>query len=283
MAIPVSPTAIKICFEALRKANRMDLLPRALDEWLEEIKSDIWFKGAKLKGLHITSVKVTTIGLSRYALPSDFYSDLNLTILEGDTTGIAQGGSASTITLAAAETISENDIIGKEILVTGNQSMSKCTAYDTGTKVATVSPDFQVAPSNGNGYTVVDTKVPLISKPIWMKDEQVPTKNKPEFFYHYGDQAAGEFELFPTADKVYGLQLRYYLNLSLVDLTSTRMTTIYRNWRNIWNKGVYYRAIVDPTLALSEKREYQAMIRELVAKETYENDIKGLQIRITDY
>lgn len=287
MGIPSSPTDVMICFEALRKSERMDFLPRALDQWLEEIKSDIWLKGAKLKNLHLTSIKNTSVGLSRYNLPSDFYSDMDITILFGDVTGTAQAGSLSTVTLAASETASEGDMVGREILITsgtGDRSMSKCTAYDEGTKVAAVTPDFQTAPVSGDGYMRIDQKTALISKPIWEKDKiMTPVKDIPQFYFSQGDESFGEFELFPTPDKIYGMQLRYYVNLEVLDLTGTRISTLYTNWRNIWMQGIYYRSITDPEISAKEERRYRAMIQELIAKETYENDLRGLQQIISDF
>lgn len=86
------------------------------------------------------------------------------TTLVADVTGTAQGGAATTITLAASGTSSTNDFyVGHVIQITSGTGSSNTgriiTAYNGTTKVATVSPGWtsigsQVAPDNTSVYAI---------------------------------------------------------------------------------------------------------------------------------
>lgn len=72
--------------------------------------------------------------------------------------GIAQAGSASTITLANTETTVDDYLKGTMILLyggTGSQQAPRLiTAYNGTSKVAMVEPDFITAPTNGSYYVI---------------------------------------------------------------------------------------------------------------------------------
>lgn len=82
----------------------------------------------------------------------------SLAIQEGDfaPTNLFGAGSTTTVLqLDAAET--SNDITGQSLCATSGIASKTCrviTAYDTGTKEATVSPAFTNAPANGDGYSI---------------------------------------------------------------------------------------------------------------------------------
>jgi hypothetical protein len=74
-------------------------------------------------------------------------------------TGVAQGGSSTTITLAAADAAADgfytNNVI--QATVGGNMSFGLVTGYVSGTKVATVAAWSNGAPSNGTVYSIYAT------------------------------------------------------------------------------------------------------------------------------
>ena len=177
MAAPTAPTLISISTEGLKKAGYSDpnstQLTRAQDQYMEEVKNDlsILLGGRRLKYLYTTAYTVTTIGLHRYASPTDYANDMSMTALYGTTTGTAQTGAIGSVTLAATEDISSDAIIGRYILITsgtGASSSSQCTAYNSTTKVATVTPNFTTAPAASSGYMVVTDYYPLTQTPAWI-------------------------------------------------------------------------------------------------------------------
>ncbi len=284
MAVPTAPTAVSLCFEALRTVNRMEKLHVAYYQWLEEIKSDIWLVAQGLKSLQVSAVKMATIGLSRYAEPIDFNSELSLTILYGNVSGTAQDGSASTLTLAAADSSAEDWVIGKDTLITSGtakNSMSQATAFDTGTKIVTVVPDFATTPVTGDGYRVIESYDPVIQKPVWEKKEFTnwSQKSRPMFLFPEGNESdAGEFSLYPVPDKAYGLLLKYYLNLQVIDLTSTRISSLYKKWRSIWIAGIMAKA----TGKVKDSTRYNNSLALLGKKEEYGNDLHDMQVTYAD-
>lgn len=294
MAVPTAPTVTTLTTEGLKRAGISNPssteLTRAAD-WMEEIKDDIQREsrkvGKKLQSLHQTSILVLTTGRHRYSLPTDYHSELTGTLLNGDTTGTAQDGAVGSVTLASDEDITQADIQGKYILITsgtGKGSFSQCTTYSTTTKIATVEPDFTTAPVNGDGYMVIDEYRPLKEVPIRDIDElTTPTlTTKPEQFSLLGDADFGEIVFEPTPDATYGMQLRYYADMSRLDLTSTTVSTLYRKWRNIWIQGVKMRAFEDQddNRYQLELNRYMAMIGALIEQEGYAIDPREFQMQL---
>lgn len=292
MALPIAPTITSICQEALLKIYTnipSAIQSRAETEWIEGIKNEIFLTSSstvrKLKPLFVTAYTATTKGLHRYSNPSDYSDDLNLTLLDGSNTGIAQTGAAGSITLAANEDITEGNIVGKYILVTsgtGVDSCSQCITYSTTTKIAAVSPNFTTAPAASSGYMVIDTTYKLERKEISWHDTMMPTSlQRPLSYYPIGSNTYGEFILYPTPDKTYGLQLRYYINLLRIDLSSTLMTTLYERWRSVFVQGVYIKAlqnIDDPNTNKEKKLFYDITLPGLIDRETFTVDYADLQL-----
>jgi len=204
---------------------------------LEEVKHDIWTRGKKLKTLHTHSVLVTTQNQNTYTMPVDFSSDLTLVALHGNINGTAQAGASGSITFAAVDTSSADSIEAHNILIysgTGKGSMSQCTAFNTTTKVATVTPNFNTAPDSTSTYMVIDQYYPLdqTSLDVYDKDSKPLTRGTPSHYVITGDNDNYELKLYKTpyhtSGRPFGLRLRYYADLMEVDLASTLMSTIYK-------------------------------------------------------
>lgn len=294
MSIPSAPTLRQLVTEGLNKGGESSpsssLISRAETYWIEEIKNDIWNLCKKPKLLHITAYGIFNQGQSKYSNPTDFSSDLSLTILDGSVRGTAQGGSSSTITLAADDASTEDSIIGKEILIlsgTGAASWSQVISFSASTKVATVSPNFTTAPASGSGYMIVDREYPVSSKPVFQYDEVRKTSQKgiADEFYPIGDEDYGEFILNKAPDKVYGARLRYYANIMRIDTASTHMSTIYQRWRSIFVEGIAFKQLDDNDDEGADvaERRYRDKLFNLISRETYGMDISQLRDRVTDY
>jgi hypothetical protein len=263
---------------------------RAKTVWMEEIKNDIWHLGKKPKLLHATSYGIFPVGQSRFTNPDDFSSDLSLTILDGSNRGTAQTGSSSSITLSASDVSAEVYILGREILIisgTGQGSYSQIIAYNTTTKVATVTPEFSTAPDSTSGYMIVDTEWPVEQRPIYERDTvfQTPLTGIATKFYPIGDEDFGEFILEKAPDRVYGARLRYYANIMLIDIDSTHMSTIYQRWRQIFVEGIRFKKLddEDDVRANDAYTRYRKVLYDLITRETYGMDISNILDRVSDY
>lgn len=293
MATPSNPTLDTIVAEGLTKAGENNpsaaLLARAKTEFISEIKNDL-FKGIKQpKFLQITSHGILVRGQSRYSMPTDYSNDLTLTLLDGQVTGVAQGGSPSTIQLAAGSTLTDGNVIGKPILITsgaGKASIAQIISYDSSTKTATVSPTFPATPGAGSEYLIVDVETPLDGDAVWNTDNgKIIVIGKPQKFFTTGDDASGEFELDCPPEKVYGVRLRYYANILKIDAASPMMSNLYSRWENMWKKGITAKHLADndDDRAPAKEQDYMNEAQAILASEGYGVDIHNLKERVTDY
>lgn len=292
MAAPSNPTLAQIVSEGLSKAGESSpttsLTTRATNEWMEEIKNDIWERVKNLKFLQITSYGIFPQGQSRYSNPTDYASDLVLTLLDGTITDTAQGGAPNYIDLAADEAAQSSDLIGKLILIisgTGTASASQIVTYNATTKRASVVPNFTTAPSSDSTYLIIDEEIPIKEKHVSFAEfDSRLGLGQPSAFYPIGDEDFGEFILDCPPVKQYGARLRYYANVMKIDLSSTLMSTLYLNLRNVWLTGIKSKCWDFNTDDRYQEalREYEEQLN-LLEFSSYGIDLHNMQQRVVDY
>lgn len=298
MAIPTAPTLTTLVSEALAKAGLSSPTTaqqtRGEDEFMEEVKNDVITVERRLTSLQTTSILVTTNGQNRYALPVDFLSDLTMTRLDGATTGTAQGGTASSVTFEASDSSEVGDNFGIEVLIyenTAKGSLSQVTGYDTTTKIAAVTPNFETAPDDTSEYMKIDQYKHMFETPVWEfeRNRTISSQDAPTHFIPIGDTDNGEVIIWPTPYRTgeipWGLQLRYYADLMELDLDSTLMATLYKKWRNVWIAGVYYKQLQsdDDDRQNAARNEYNFEIQQMVAREKYGYDMTNLNMQVRNY
>lgn len=299
MAVPDAPTRTALATQGLIKSGYSSpssaLITRAEDFYINEVMNDIWTLAKKPKFLHTSAILILTEGQSRYANPTDYSSDMEMTLLSGINDGTATAGSTSTITLAATADLAPSDIIGKDILVTsgtGKSSMSQVITYDNSTKVATVSPNFTTAPAASSTYTIVETYKHLSQTPSFEFDRIVDLETElgePTNFMPVGSANEGEFIIHPVpytdGSGVFGLRLRYYANIMELDLTSTLISTIYSRLRNVFIAGVKAKQLEDDddNRAQSAKQEYNSILQAVILRESYGMDLSNINMTVSDY
>jgi hypothetical protein len=295
MAAPTAITLRDISTEGLKKAGYADpvstqssLITRAEDSWMREMKNDIFTASKKLTSLQTRSIVTLVAGRARYDLPTDFSSIISMTLLDGSHTGTAQTGAAGSITLASAET-ETSDVNGKEIVITGGtgvNQISQIYTYNATTKIASVYPNWTTTPDSTSTYLIVDQYNELKEHPVWEYDRESYKyrKEKPVAYYPIGDSDDGEFLLVQAPDEAYAVQIRYYADLTRLDLTGTLMSTLYRRWQNIWVTGIWAKALEhqDDENAATIKDAYNKKIQELTMREGYGLDLSNLQIRVQE-
>jgi hypothetical protein len=275
MAAPTAPTQTTIIntFLGLAGHESPDATLIALAAtWLELMKNElaIMVPTGKMKSLFTQSVLVLAQGKEKYAMPTNasFYGDKAMQLISGSTTGTATGGSTSTIVLQAGQTVT----LGEKILITSGDaqgSLSQATSLTDQT--ATVEPNFAEAVVNGNTYMIIDTYDPLERRDIGLYAiESTPTiQGKPEIYYPYEDADNGELIIKPTPDGVYGIPYMFYENLSTLDLTGTKIATLYNKWYSWWIQGgkTYALENDDDDRAVAERAYFREMTKALVLQE----------------
>jgi len=249
MALPVAPTLDTIVTEALKKCGAMEYYVRAKTEWADEIQREL-LNLKNWKALEETSVLVPTKDLQTLSLPSDYANYIKLTLYTGNKesgnvgVGTAQAGAAGSITLSASETITQDDAEGKLIFTlsgTGSAQFSRITGYTVGTKIAVVNPNWIVNPANGTVYMVPMSERVLGYIP-WEDAELHVPEGSPKMFTVY--EGVLYLDVVPEV-QFYACVLDYYMDLNLVDLTSSKRTAIYREWRDVLEAGITARAYLE--------------------------------------
>src|SRR3989304_2288995 len=169
MAVLIAPSGLTLIQEgmkrALGRAASSGEQARALDQWLPEIKNDIWLDdGGSHKLLEADVLLLLTEGTHIYDLASDFESPKSFSILDGDVRDTAQSGTSTTITLASTDSSEEEGRIGKEIVLlsgTGSGQKRQITGFNTSTKAATVDSAWSTIPNSTTGYLIVSEYIPF--------------------------------------------------------------------------------------------------------------------------
>lgn len=120
---------------------------------------------------YVGSTKVATVDKNWTTTP-DNTSTFNILASTTPSTfsdqGVAQAGTTSTITLAATASATNSVYVGSIITIlsgTDAGDTSEITAYNGTSKVATVSPNFAVAPDSTSGYAVIPVQAASGSTP----------------------------------------------------------------------------------------------------------------------
>jgi hypothetical protein len=287
MATPTNPTGTSICTEALKKAgyndpatNYTSLLTRTEDEFLEEIKDDIWntaeFNGnTRLKTLQTIAVQISVDNQSEYSAPSDFDEEQEIEILDGTHTGTAQAGANTTITLESGEDMSQADAEGAYILITGGtgvNGLKQIIFYDTSTEIVTVESAWDTNPDNTSTYLIVQTFNKLKESNIVEMVASRTSPARPTMFYKVNEGLTTKFIFNTPCDKAtYGIRTRYYANIHEIDLVegATLISKIFKNWRSVLTQGVYMKILEDKSdsdHAVAESK-YERLKDNLIRRE----------------
>lgn len=290
MAAPTAPTLSSVCTEGLKKAGYStssaqwtSLLSRAQDEWVEEIKNDIYTTEKQLNVLQTSVVQITTGGINQYSLPSDFGIIVSMTLLDGSSgaaIGTFQTGSTTgSWILDSSEDVTAANLIGKEIIVyygTAKNQIAQVTAYNATTKTASVT-GCTVAPVLNDLYMIVDSYTEIHPDSVRDYDNKgnITSSGTPVNYHLTGNPDGGGYLIYPNPyrsnEVPWGIKIRYYADLTRLDLASAVMTTIYRRWRNVFVQGVYAKTLQesDDSRYPAEMNTYFNLMNRMIASEKY--------------
>ncbi len=251
MAAPDNPTLNEILREGLLDAGAINLLARAKNFWMEEIKLDIadraGFTGyTQLKSLQEEAIQIGVVNQRKYNLPSDYSEEFSILLLNGEDTGTAQAGGNTTMTLDSSDDVTELEAEGSMYVITGNTGVNgyrQCISYDTSTFIATFDGAWDTNPDNTSTYMRIDSFKDIKESHILDLDMlgNPTTVAKPDEFSKFKDVIYFNRSL----DIAYPILIRYFLDINQINLTegsSTLITKLYRKWRGVLTQGIRYRA-----------------------------------------
>jgi len=254
---------------ALGRAASSGEQARALDQWLPEIKDDIWLDdGGSHKLLEAETILLLTEGTHIYDLPDDFDSPKSLSILDGDERKTAQSGTVNTITLVSTDSSESEGRVGKEIVTiagTGSSQKRQITAFNTTTKVVTVDSNWAVIPDSTTQYLIVSHYVPffIVDPTTFAKITDRTDRDRPESGMIWNDK----LYIQKGPDKTYVLWNQYWANILKVDLADTNAThqEMLANWRSLFVQGFFTKTLQneDDTRADAQFLIYNNMISKI--------------------
>jgi hypothetical protein len=249
MATP-NITSATIASEGLRRSGFPDptaeQIKRAKEIWMPELVNEIISKTRAtgfgvLKTFETTVLAIGIVNQRRYALPTDFDDELNVTLLDGDVTDTVQSANSTTVTLAAGETVSESDAEGRHILITtgvGKGQYRQITDYDSTTKVVTmdIAWDTGKTPSSSDTYVIVNEEDAVGIEYVKVIDEsrRSRTPGMPTCVTIHNN----EFIFNSPLDKTYGMKVRYYADPAKIDFDDARWTDLFTRWQHLLTLGV---------------------------------------------
>ena len=255
MVAPTDPTKTTIVTEALKVLGysnpSLALITRYSDYHLERVKAEIWNRvirggDTRLKTLQTTAVSIGIENQRRYSPPTDFSEEYSFSLLDYTHSGIATAGGSPNVTLAADEDATVANTEGNYLLMysgTSKGQFRQAVDYNTTTKVAVVDLDWDSGeqPVSGDGYLIINKQYLIDEQTQGDLDDLTTTvPARPDLFSKFDN----EFYLNKPLDKIYGFRLRYYANLTQVDLTEGSdelITKIYRNWQHLFQQGLVWR------------------------------------------
>ena len=225
-----------------------------------------------------------TVGVSYVQLPTDYAKVVSARIIDG-TRGTAQSYSAPTLTLAATDT-QGSEIVGKWAIITsattGSGQARQIKAYDTSTKAATLESSYDTAPTGTIVYLIGDNHQELDYRPVFDYNQliQPGMTGKPAMCAVKGDAAEGDLYTDKAADKIYAIELEYYLDINKVDLTATLYSRILRLLNQLFIQGVFVWLLQDDTRVTIETARYEKLKARYSAMYLYPNNIQNLNLQL---
>lgn len=242
---------------------------RALDQWLPELKNDIWMdEGGSHKLLEADALLLLTEGTHIYSLESDFDAPKSFSILDGDVRDTAQSGTATTIRLAATDSSEAGGRIGKEIVTisgSGSGQKRQITNFNTTTKDATVDTVWTTIPNSTTKYLIVSEYHPfsIIDPTTFAKITDRTNRDRPQSGMIWNDK----LYIQKVPDKTYPLWYQYWVNVLKVDVadTNTRHQAMLANWRSLFVEGIYMKTLQneDDTRYAQTYAVYQGMLSKV--------------------
>lgn len=252
-------------------------IARVKENWIPELVNDIVHRAritgvGYLKNFRVTAIAIGVVNRRRYALPSEFDDELNISVLDGDHTGTAQGGDRTEVTLESGEDISESDAEGAYVLMTSGQSIGQYRQiidYDTSTLIATVESSWDTGktPLSGDTYKIVDDQQAVDVEYIKVLDQM-------QTFHTAGrplraSTERGDLVFDRPLDIAYGIRLRYFADPGRWETSDSRWADLAVRWQAALTIGVTAKRMeeADDKRAEKERDKFDAAVLGVIGRE----------------
>ena len=285
MALPPTQTADLIKTEGYKRSGILSPTATELtdaDVWLRECLN-AFYKQKDFKVLEDEYIRPLSAYTQEYSFPSDFDKELDIRIFYGTESGTATAGGATSLTLAADEDIDDERIKGKLIFLTSGTNANqkpRVTAYSETTKVATTTA-WATTPAGDEAYIIVENKSTVLPSPRETIDDVV-VEELPKYYYIYNDKLYFSSVVDDSTDQVW--VMRYEVDLHYIDLTDSRMTTLYNELQEELTQGIYAYSLnkENDVRAKTAMSAFRAMVREYKKKDSRKRRVRGyLQMKST--
>lgn len=272
MSIPSDPTVASIVTEALKRGGRVNpsatQISDATEHQFREVKSDITQRSSRHPSLITHSVIATVDGQSRYTWPTDADDIRSIVLVYAPTDNYwqstAQAGGATSITLNASFSQDSSLVKGKYIFTlagTGSLQVRQITAYNDGTKVATVDTAWTTNPAIGTTYHIGlwHRKLYSADKPGTYDTLDVPYQRGTPY---RASLVAREIWTDYATDLIYALWVDYWANLDRLDETGSVFVRHLRDHRSLWVQGIAVKTMqrYDEDRYMTELQVYNNML-----------------------
>lgn len=262
MALPTPPTITSLCTEAFNRCGvsspTAQQLARAEQEWFEPVKRAI----ADEKAWHSveeTLVIIPAPYVQVYAMPGAMTRVKRMRFYRGETTGTAQAGGTSTITVASGTGNTQHR--GLKIFLTGGTGVAQSgRIVGVSGDVYTMSCPWETVPSSDSTYVIAETeqfpKGPDIAPLVGVGPSTAIVAW--DFIEH-------TLRMWPPLDEAnqYAIEVDGEIDLSLIDSQDARIVRVLREWHEPLVRGmmVYIKEDQDDPEADRDERKFDKSLR----------------------
>lgn len=285
MSAPTAPTDTSIVTMAYKdfgiSAPSASQVARAISDGIEWVKRDLCDLGRSWQFMVKKAYFPTQVGVSRYAAPSDYVKFIEARIGFGTYSGTCQAGSTATCSLASGFPAAAQSV-GKTIVFTsGSGAKQAAQIASLSGVVVTFDVALSTAVDNTTKYLIVDTwsKLGDDDSILNLDGFTIPSISmKPTLIVEDPDDTPGGFFFNYTPDQVYAIEFRYFGDLLLEDLTSTRYSRFLREGCSILTQGVFVWLLQDDTRYQTQMNIYLRKRREFANRWVFGYDKSKLQM-----
>ncbi len=290
--IPEQPTHQTIAIAALtRFYNGTEPtdnaeIQRVIDDGIGKIKRDIMQHGKTWRPLMKTVHSVTVQNRREYPNPSDFEAHYTVNLLTGNSGRIAASAlaGAPNVALDSLELSSQAEAEGKVLLMTAGAAagqVREIKGYNPATKVCTLVAGFSTALAALDKYMIVRDApyLTFISAARYEQFRRTGRTGQPVRFAHIpGDAEVGSMAFNPVPDAIYGVKVRYFADLTKLDMDSPVYQAVLRRWAGLFEQGVLaWKMQEDDDRYAEQQAVYQAMLLHTMAHDLVGFDVEKAQ------
>lgn len=263
MPIQTDPTATTTVTWGMQSAGRYNVsnseIASMIASGFSEVKTELWEANPHDLLLATETMLVVSTGNSIATLPSDFDHEIEARVYWSHDSlhGYAQSGYQNSVQLAAASAGSDDQYVGLYIFFlagSGSQAFRQITQYNGTTNWATLTHNLTASPTTTTEYLIGQQNYCLERADIRTAQRPfspyvLPYRYLPKLYEILGRS----MRVWAAPNQSYPIVLKYVLNLTRLDETSTTFVRHLRERFNYWVQGIKVK-----TMARHDDERYEA-------------------------